>query len=270
MDADPRDLEDVACAVAREAGRLIVDERPEHLGVAATKSTDIDIVTVMDRRSEDLIRERLSQSRSQDGILGEEGASRPTESGITWVVDPIDGTVNYLYGYPAYVVSVAACTGDVATPGAWRAIAAAVYNPVSDELFHAHESGGAFLTAAGRQTALHVAAPSDTGHALVGTGFGYDEAVRARQGRVLAATVPHVRDIRRGGSAALDLCFVAAGRLDAYYESGLNAWDMAGGALLVTEAGGVLLGRRGRPAGKDLLVAGPADLAADLHDLVTR
>ncbi len=270
MNTDLSALEDLACAVAREAGRLIVDERPDHLGVAATKSTDVDIVTVMDRRSEELIRERLSRSRPQDGILGEEGASRQTESGVTWVVDPIDGTVNYLYGYPAYVVSIAACTGDVSRPGAWRAVAAAVFNPLSDELFHAHEAGGAFLTVGGRRTALQVAPVPDTGHALIGTGFGYDADVRTRQGRVLAAVVPHVRDIRRCGSAALDLCFVAAGRLDAYYESGLNAWDMAGGGLLVTEAGGVLRGRQGRPPGKDLVVAGPADLAADLHDLVTR
>ncbi len=268
MDVSLAHLEDLACTVAVEAGRLVVDERPDALGVARTKSTDVDIVTVMDQRSEQLLHSRLEEMRPRDGVLGEEGAARPSESGLTWVLDPIDGTVNYLYRYPAYAVSVAACTGDVRTPGAWRPVAAAVYNPASDELFHAHEGGGARMRVAGTDAPLHVSRERTLGHALLGTGFGYDPAVREQQGRLLTTVLPKVRDIRRGGSAALDLCSIAAGRLDCYYESGLNAWDMAGGALVVTEAGGVLLGRGDGPAGPDLVVAGPADLAGELHALV--
>lgn len=264
------DLETIACTIAREAGDLIVDERPEHLGVAATKSTETDVVTVMDKRSEELLRTRLEAARPDDGLLGEEGASRPSETGITWVVDPIDGTVNYLYGLPAYAVSVAACVGDVHTPGAWRPVAGAVLNPVTDELFHAGLGRGAFLDFAGRSSAMHVTAQGDLALSLVATGFGYDVDKRKRQAALAAEVIGRVRDIRRAGSAALDLCSVAAGRLDGYYEAGLNPWDLAAGWLIATEAGGVVQGRQGGAPTADLVVAGGAEQVAQLAPLVDR
>ncbi len=264
------DLETIACTVAREAGDLIVDERPEHLGVAATKSTATDVVTIMDKRSEELLRTRLEAARPGDGLLGEEGASRPSETGITWVVDPIDGTVNYLYQLPAYAVSVAACVGDVTTPGAWRTVAGAVLNPITDELFHAGLGSGSFLDHAGRSSAIQVTSQGDLAMSLVATGFGYDVDKRKRQAALVAELIPQVRDIRRAGSAALDLCSVAAGRLDGYFESGLNPWDLAAGWLVVTEAGGLVQGRSGGAPTAELVVAGSAEQVAKLAPLVDR
>lgn len=262
------ELEQIACDLAVAAGRLIVDERPEGLGVAATKSSDTDVVTVMDQRSEAFLHQRLAELRPDDGLMGEEGASSPGTSGITWVVDPIDGTVNYLYEIPAYAVSIAACVGDVTTVGAWRTVAGAVYNPVTDELFHARSGGGAILRRGERVHRLAVSSERELGHALTGTGFGYDSANRKRQGDVVAQIVGQVRDLRRIGSAALDLCFVGAGRLDVYYESGLNPWDQAAGQLVVTEAGGVVQGRGSDAPNKDLVVAGPVLLVDALKALL--
>jgi myo-inositol-1(or 4)-monophosphatase len=264
------ELERVACTVAREAGELIVAERPDRLGVAATKSTVTDVVTVMDRRSEELLRTRLEALRPDDGLLGEEGASRPSGTGISWVVDPIDGTVNYLYEFPAYAVSVAACVGDVHTPGAWRPVAGAVLNPVTDELFHARTGGGSYLEHGGRTHPLHVTTQDDLEVSLIGTGFGYDPQKRVRQAQLVAELIGRVRDIRRAGSAALDLCSVAAGRLDGYYEAGLNPWDMAAGWLVVTEAGGVIQGAGGGAPTADLTVAGGSAQVAALAPLVDR
>lgn len=263
------ELETLAADVARRCGRLIVDERPDRLGVAATKSSAVDIVTVMDRRSEALATELLARARPDDRLVGEEGLARPGTSGVSWLVDPIDGTVNYLYGVPAFSVSVAAVVGDPLTDGAWRPIAAAVYNPSSDELFRAHEGGGARLEAAGATRELTLAAPAASGleSALVGTGFGYVAEQRARQGRLVAALLPKVRDIRRMGSAALDLCALAAGRLDAYYEEGLNPWDLAGGWLVAAEAGAVVRGLSGGPS-RSMTIAGRPELAPALAELV--
>ena len=261
-------LETICRELAVLAGELIVRERPAHLGVADTKSSATDVVTVMDQRSEHLLQEHLRARRPQDGILGEEGASAEGTSGITWIVDPIDGTVNYLYNIPAYAVSVAACVGDPA--GEWESVAGAVFNPVTGELFHARRGGGAFLRTTGAEpsvTALFVSGERDLGQALTGTGFGYDAAKRLQQAQILTRVLPEVRDIRRAGSAALDLCSVAAGRLDAYYESGLNAWDRAAGQLVVTEAGGVVRGVGEQPS-RELTVAGPAVLVDALHGVL--
>lgn len=263
------ELERLAVEMAAEAGRFIVEERPDRLGVADTKTDVNDIVTVMDQASERLLRERIAAARPDDAVLGEEGGASQGSSGITWVVDPIDGTVNYLYDIPAYCVSVAAVTGDPSTPGRWRPVAGAVCNPVSGEVFHARAGGGAHLRYVARSVpmpsgevrsvALRTSDVDQLVQTLVGTGFGYRPEVRARQGALIGALLPQIRDIRRAGSAALDLCSVAAGRLDAYFESGLNAWDLAAGWLIVEEAGGLVTGARGQDPGKELLVAaGPA------------
>ncbi len=238
---DLADLEEVACRVARAAGRLVVDERPADLRVTS-KSTATDPVTEMDQRSQELIVRLLGEERPEDGVMGEEEGGSTGTSGLTWVVDPIDGTVNYLYGIASYAVSVAVVTGEPSRPGHWEALAGAVLNPETGELFHAHRGGGARLTTAGGTRTLRVAGPSDLALALVGTGFGYAASMRARQAALLVDLLPRVRDIRRQGSAALDLCSLAAGRLDAYYEAALNPWDRAAGELVAREAGCVLGG----------------------------
>lgn len=269
MAHDLRVLAELACSFAEQAGYLIWHQRPADLHVR-TKSTDTDPVTVMDARSEQLLHDLIRTARPGDGILGEEGAHEASETGLTWVVDPIDGTVNYLYGIPAYAVSVAVCRGDVTTPGAFETVAGAVCNPVTAETFHASRGGGAALRHAGTDTPLAVSSVDNLAHALVGTGFAYDARRRQWQGQVVARVLPQVRDIRRGGSAALDLCFVAAGRLDAYYESGTHIWDRAAGELLVLEAGGVIQGRDGEPSGENLAIAGNSALVRQLSALDLR
>ncbi|WP_338752064.1 inositol monophosphatase family protein [Janibacter alittae] len=267
---DPVALSEIAERVALEAGRLILDERPRDLGVAETKTSDTDIVTVMDQRSQDLLLTRLGELRPDDGFHGEERGGRAGTSGISWVVDPIDGTVNYLYDIPAYAVSVAAVVGDPSTPGTWRPVAAAVVNPLSQECFTAALDAGAHRTVgAGPRRRLRVE-DAPLGVSLCGTGFGYDADRRRWQGAVVAEVLPHVRDIRRLGSAALDLCRVADGSLDVYYERGLNPWDLAAGWLVVTEAGGVVTDLEGGHPGATMTVAGGLGNHADLRALLGR
>ncbi|MGG5258874.1 inositol monophosphatase family protein [Phycicoccus avicenniae] len=264
---DLADLERVACTVAREAGRLVLEDRPRRLGTSS-KSTRTDVVTEMDQRSQELLLDRLGALRPDDGVLGEEEGGRTGTSGVTWVIDPIDGTINYLYDAAEYAVSVAAVVGDPARPGAWRPVAAAVLGPPSAELFHAHLGGGARLTTPGGSRVLRANPVTDLGLSLVGTGFGYDAALRERQARALVELLPRVRDVRRHGSAALDLCAVACGRLDGYYETGLNAWDRAGGELVATEAGALVGGEVGGVTTRDLTWAAAPGVAEELAALV--
>ena len=255
---DPADLLAIALDAARAAARLVVDERPPgRLGVANTKSSQTDIVTVMDQRAEALLLERITAARPEDGFLGEEGAAREGRTGVTWVVDPIDGTVNYLYGIPAFAVSVAArTTGGV--------LVGVVANPVSGETWTAVRGGGAHLD--GRP--IRVNAAPELAMALVATGFGYAAERRAKQADVLRQVLPRVRDVRRAGAASLDLCALACGRVDAYYEQGLQPWDLAAGGLITEEAGATVGGLAGRPAGEALVVAGPEPLFGELVTLL--
>ena len=253
-----RELEDLAVSAAGAAGRFIVDDRPGGMGVLDTKSSVNDIVTVMDQESEMLLRRILLGARPDDGVLGEEDGASAGTSGITWVIDPIDGTVNYLYGIPAYCVSVAAVIGDAGTPGQWQPVAGAICNPLTGETFHSRLGGGASVLVAGEDTAIRVNTVDVLLQSLVATGFGYVPEVRARQGEVLRAMLPDIRDIRRAGSAALDLCAVACGRVDAYYEAGLNPWDLAAGWIIAAEAGALVTGLYGTPPGEAaVVVAGP-------------
>ena len=250
-----RELEDLAVSAARAAGAFIVQERPRGLGVLETKSSVNDIVTVMDQQAESLLRAHLLGARPDDAILGEEDGASDGTSGITWVIDPIDGTVNYLYEIPAYCVSVAAVTGDPATVGQWHPVAGAICNPLTAEIFHARAGGGAHVLTADDDTVVGVSTVDLLLQTLVATGFGYLPEVRARQGEVLASLLPEIRDIRRAGSAALDLCAVARGSVDAYYESGLNPWDLAAGWVIATEAGAVVSGLNGIAPGQAAVVA---------------
>jgi myo-inositol-1(or 4)-monophosphatase len=258
--------------VAREAGGLLAsfDGR---VSVADTKSSPTDVVTEMDRKAEELIRARILAERPADAILGEEGGQIGDTggSGVRWVIDPLDGTVNYLYGLRDWAVSIAAeVSGEI--------VAGAVFAPRAGELFTAVRGGGAWLTATTTDTGTTDTGTANTGtgngdarralrcgpgaaldRALVATGFGYRAERRKVQGEVVAALLPEVRDIRRAGSASVDLCSVAVGRVDAYYERGLNYWDYAAGALVATEAGATVGGLGGSPHGSSMTVAaGPS------------
>ncbi len=262
------ELMGVAERVAREAGALVSDGRPDRVTVAATKSSEQDVVTAMDYASEELLRKRLAELRPGDGVLGEERGWQAGTSGVTWVVDPIDGTVNYLYGQPSYAVSVAAVTGpagEVPDPRTWTVLASCVHAPTLGLTYTAALGGGAWRNGARLSMGP---GPGDLSGCLLGTGFGYLAHRRAAQGRVVAALLPQVRDIRRIGSAAVDLCSVAAGALDAHYERGLQPWDLAGASLVVTEAGGVVVGLRGEPASDAMTVAGPAAVVGRLTPLL--
>ncbi|EFF93565.1 inositol-1-monophosphatase, partial [Streptomyces sp. e14] len=213
-DALYTELLQLALQAAGRAGELLRDGRPADLAVAATKSSPIDVVTEMDLAAEKLITDLIADRRPADGILGEEGASSEGTSGIRWVIDPLDGTVNYLYGLPTWAVSVAAEQDG-------EPVVAVVTAPMRDETFHAVRGRGAWATgvwAGERKLACRPAPPLD--QALVSTGFNYVADVRAHQAAVAQRLIPLVRDIRRGGSAAVDLCDVAAGRLDGFYERG--------------------------------------------------
>lgn len=266
MDDEGRsEIADLAIDVAREAGALLLAGHGRVRSVG-TKSSPQDLVTQMDREAEALIRRRIAEHRPDDRILGEEqgwgvGAEEPAEPGpgVRWVVDPLDGTVNYFYGLPAWGVSVAAEV-------AGRILVGVVVVPALGEEYVAVSGSGSHRRVAGRAEPLAVSTVSELDHALVATGFGYLRERRAEQGRVVAGLLPDVRDIRRCGAAAVDLCWVAAGRLDAHYESGLHRWDWAAGSLIVAEAGGVVAGLNGAPAGDAMVLAAPPRLFTRLHD----
>ncbi|MET9950577.1 inositol monophosphatase family protein [Streptomyces sp. NPDC006339] len=238
------ELLDLALEAGRRAGALLRDGRPDDLAVARTKSSAIDVVTEMDIAAEKLITGFLAEHRPQDGMLGEEGASSAGTSGIRWIVDPLDGTVNYLYGLPTWAVSIAAERDGETLVGV-------VEVPLRGETFHAVLGGGAWL--GDRRLAVRPSPPLD--EALVATGFAYVQTRRAHQADVVQRLIPRVRDIRRSGSAAVDLCDVAAGRLDAYYERGLHPWDLAAGTLIARESGALTGGRPGDPASGELTLA---------------
>lgn len=231
--------------MAREAALHVRARRAQLFGppgsddgaAVRTKSTDTDPVTVADTEAEELIKDRLARVRPGDAFLGEESGAhaRDTESGseVTWVVDPIDGTVNFVYGLPASAVSVAAQIDG-------RSVAGAVVDISSGEVYSAATGRGATLEVDGRSIALRCNPITECELTLVATGFSYSSRRRARQGQLIADLLPRVRDIRRVGAAALDLCMVASGRVDAHYEHGLNPWDWAAGALIAAEAGAVV------------------------------
>ncbi len=259
------ELLEIARSIAVEAGELAKKRRAEGVEVAASKSSAVDIVTFADRETENLIRARLHELRPDDGFFGEESAAASGTSGLTWVVDPIDGTVNFLYGIPQYAVSIAVVEGE-ADPTSWTALAGVVFNPASGELFSATADGGAFL---GDQP-IHVAPAVELSQALVSTGFSYRTEIRREQGALIAGLIPQVRDIRRMGSAALDLCAVACGRVNAHFERELNPWDHAAGALIAQEAGAHVSGLAGKRATREFTLAAEPSVAAALERAIDK
>jgi len=253
-------LLDIARSIALEAGALAARRRAEGVEVVDRKSSSVDVVTAADRETEALIRARLGELRPDDGFFGEESGAERGSSGLTWIVDPIDGTVNFLYGIPHYAVSIAVVEGEP-DPLTWTALAGCVVNPAIGEVYTASAGGGAYLG----ERRLEVAASVDLSQALVATGFAYSSEERARQGAVVAGLLPQVRDIRRMGTASLDLCSVASGRANAYFERTLSPWDHAAGALIAREAGAVVKGRADAAPSRDFILAAEPALAVLLE-----
>jgi myo-inositol-1(or 4)-monophosphatase len=254
-------LLDLATELAQAAGQLArrgrISARSDTFGTpsSTTKSSSTDLVTEFDRAAESLIVEGLGRWRPDDAVIGEEGTSLPGTSGYSWLIDPIDGTTNFVYDLPSWCTSIA-----VAFQG--RTVAAAVYVPVTDELYQARLGGGATLNG----HPCRISDRTDLDLALVATGFAYEPATRGRQAARIARMITSIRDVRRLGSAAIDLCHVASGRVDAYFEEHLNAWDAAAGELIACEAGARATDFTGRaPRPEQLVVSTPG-----IHDSLLR
>ena len=245
------DLTALAERSARAAGELLLDRFHGPARGVSAKSSPTDLVSDADRASEQLLVDLISKERPDDGFVTEESEGRESRSGFSWVLDPLDATVNYLFGIPWWCVSVAVEDETGARAGA-------IYNPNVDEMFTATRDGGARLD--GRE--MRVSDKGDLSQALIGTGFSYDPGAREDQAAIVARVIPTARDVRRAGSAALDLAHLACGRLDGFYEAPLEPWDKAAGLLMIAEAGGVMTelpGPRGLTDGA--IVSGP-----NLHD----
>jgi myo-inositol-1(or 4)-monophosphatase len=253
-----QDLLDVAVEAARRAGQVLVEYFRRPARGLDTKTTPTDLVSDADKNAEELIRTILAARRPNDGIVGEEGVDASGTSGIDWIVDPLDGTVNFLYGRAQWCVSIAAEDAEGAVIGV-------IHDPNGDETFTAIRGGGALLGG----TPIRVSACEELSKALIGTGFAYAAEVRRAQAEVVARLLPRVRDVRRAGSAALDLAALACGRLDGFYESAMERWDRSAGVLIASEAGAVVTDLEA-PAGMSTGVVGanPA-LHPALEALVT-
>jgi myo-inositol-1(or 4)-monophosphatase len=262
-DRATEELRELAIEVATAAGTLALAGR-RSLGVGQpvahdTKSTPTDPVTPFDRAAEASIVETVRSCRPDDSIVGEEGADHAGSSGLVWHIDPIDGTANFVYDLPAWCTSVAVVDHE-------GPVAGAVFAPVTNELFSAARGAGATLNG----VPIRCSGASELSLALIATGFNYSPTTRERQAERLALLLPQVRDVRRFGSAALDLCFVAAGRFDAYFEEHLNSWDLAAGVLIASEAGAVTSNLSGGAADTDAVVAAAPDVHQALVDVIAK
>ena len=248
---------ELAMSIAKAAGEQLL-VRPEHLEID-TKSSATDVVTQMDREAEAYIVAQLNKHRPDDAILGEEGANFAGSSNFQWVIDPIDGTVNYLHQIPHWCVSIGLKNRQTG-----ESIAGVVYAPVYDQMYISSKGLGSWVIDQGVPRILQVSACKQLSDAVIGTGFGYASSRRASQARVLSQVLPQVADIRRLGSCAIDLCLVADGVLDGYYERGVNDWDHAAGELIAREAGAIASGLRGNQVGNDMIVVTTSGIYADL------
>ena len=251
------ELLQLASVTAARAAAVIVDGLSRTRTLVDTKTTGTDMVTEMDRASEELILTALLDARPDDAVLGEEGTDRDGTSGVRWIVEPIDGTTNYLYGHPGFSVSIAAEIDGVIEIGV-------VHDPLHGEVFTAVRGEGARRNG----ETVRVSAETDLARALVATGFSYEPERRRRQAEVLQQVLPVVRDLRRMGAASVDLCSVACGRVDAYFERGLQPWDHAAGALIATEAGAVVGDLDGGPPRFDFCLAAPPALFESLRAIL--
>jgi myo-inositol-1(or 4)-monophosphatase len=249
-------LQNELLEIAKDAGLAaseLLSQRPADFELSI-KSSAIDFATQMDKASESLIVSKILSTRPNDGIIGEEGSSVPSKSGVTWIIDPLDGTVNYLYDLPGWNICIAAKDNEGIQVGV-------VVAPSVNGFWHARKGGGAFS----HGKPIRTSDVSDLAGALIATGFSYDREKRIEQAEMLARLIPKIRDIRRLGCAGVDLCYVASGILDGFYEYGLNEWDYSAGGLIAMEAGALMTGRNGGPVGREMtIVANPA-----LHALLS-
>jgi myo-inositol-1(or 4)-monophosphatase len=252
---DPGELLPLAEELARAAGDVL-RRRPADLGVES-KTTPTDAVTVVDKAAEKVVLDALAEQRPDDRVVAEESGDSARDAEVTWYVDPLDGTVNYLYGLPPYAVSIGAAVDGEHVLGV-------VYDVAREELFTGIRGGGAACNG----EPLRCTRQPDPAFALVATGFGYAATLRAAQAEVVRQVLPQVRDIRRAGSAAVDLCCVAAGRVDGFYEAGMHPWDWAAGAVIAREAGARVEGLLGRPPGTHVTLAANPQLWDALHELL--
>jgi fructose-1,6-bisphosphatase/inositol monophosphatase family enzyme len=250
-------LLELALELAAGASALMLERLDQPRSDVRTKSTGTDMVTEVDKASESLIVDGIRRARPGDGILSEEGAGGEGSSGYRWVIDPVDGTTNYLYGHPGFGVSIA-----VEREG--EVVVGLVEDPMHRETFTAIRGRGAFRNG----DPISVSTETELGSALVATGFGYAPERRVAQAEVLTKVIGRIRDVRRMGAAAVDLCSVACGRVDAYFERGLNHWDLAAGALIASEAGARLGAIDGGPPLPGSVVAAPPDLFEPLQELL--
>ena len=257
LPVDPVALLDLARPMAQEVAAHLVAGLDGPGSQVTSKSTPTDLVTEFDTWAERHITERLLTARPHDGVEGEEGAAVIGTSGITWCVDPIDGTVNFVHGLPGFCVSIAARVEG-------RSVAGVVVSPLHHDTFEATLGGGATRNA----RAIRCSSPESIARSVVGTGFGYDPARRTRQAEVVARVIGRIADIRRGGAAAIDLCSVGCGRLDGYWEVGLNDWDHAAGALVAAEAGARVEGLHGAGPSERFVLAAPPSTFEALAELL--
>jgi myo-inositol-1(or 4)-monophosphatase len=256
-DSSAVELLELARSLAADAAALLVDGLGRARTTIDTKSTGTDMVTEVDRASERLLVDGILSARPHDGILGEEGTDRAGTSGVRWIIDPLDGTTNYLYGHAGFAVSIA-----VQVRG--ETVAGVVHDPLHHDVFTAVLGAGAHRN----DRPVRASGETRLAHALVATGFSYEPVRRERQADVLRRLVPRIRDIRRMGAASVDLCSVACGRVDAYYERGLHPWDHAAGALVAREAGALVSHLDGGPEDLDFVLAAPPGLYEPLRHLL--
>lgn len=260
MNIDVNELRGIAQELATRAGKMILERRCEGAQIADVKSSITDIVTYADREAEAFLRQELAVLRPEDSFLGEESGYVDRGGSLTWIVDPIDGTVNYARNVPYYAVSIAVVENQP-VPEKWRALAGAVVNPVLGEVFSAAPGGGATCN----DEAINVSKIQSLDRALLATGFGYGSQQRTQQAQRLSQIIGNVADIRRFGACSLDLCAVAQGTLDAYVEEGLSPWDHAAGVLIVSEAGARVGGRQENMPNSELIVAANTNIFESLN-----
>lgn len=260
-----QELLTLARSIAHAAGEILLHGRPDAPRAAvvssSTKTSPTDIVTERDLMSEKAIVAAITQNRPDDGILGEEGTNRTGATGLTWIVDPLDGTINYLYGSPNWAVSIAVADTEGSLVGV-------VYAPAVGVEYWAIRGEGAWREDSRGIVKLPAIEDVELGHALFATGFGYRSEDRIKQAKVIAEVLPRIRDIRRKGSAALDLCMVGAGMVNGYFESGAHPWDYAAGSLVASETGAIVSGLFGKPMGVEMLVAAPPKVHAGITALL--
>lgn len=265
MNPEVQELASLMRQLAHMAGEILIDGRPDAARSASvetsTKTSPTDIVTERDLASEKAIVQALAQARPGDGIVGEEGSNIESTTGYTWIIDPLDGTINYLYGSPQWAVSIA--VADEA-----GTVAGIVYAPLAGYEYWAVRGEGAYRIDRDGEVRLPQVEDVDLAHALFATGFGYRSDRRAQQIRVMSAVLPQIRDIRRKGSAALDLCMAASGMVNGYFERGAHPWDYAAGALVAREAGCVVSGLRDNAESATMVVCAPPRLHAQIKELL--